>query len=74
MCGLHSGILSVGTRGAQLHRTGVGDLVHAAAHQQVARQGAGGRVLAHLVDLELALAGAGLEEEVVRQVLDQVAR
>ena len=84
MCGWHSGILSVGIRGAReqlaqvrarqvLHRTGVGHLVHAAAHQQVAGQRPGRRVVDHLVDLELVVAGAGLEEEVVGQVLDQVA-
>jgi hypothetical protein len=70
-------------RGEQLHhvrasqvlkRAGVGDLVHAAADQQVARQRAGGGMLDHLVDLELVVARAGLEEEVVRQILDKVAR
>jgi hypothetical protein len=39
----------------------VGDLVHAAAHEQIAGQRAGGRVLDRLVDLELAVARAGLE-------------
>ena len=45
----------------------------AAADEQVAGQRARGRMLDHLVDLELAVAGAGLEEEVVRQILDEVA-
>jgi hypothetical protein len=48
--------------------------VDAATDEQVARQCPGGRVLHHLVDLEFVVAGAGLEEEVVRQILDQVAR
>jgi hypothetical protein len=48
-------------------------LVHAAAHEQVARQRARRRMLDHLVDLELVVARAGLEEEVVREVLDEVA-
>jgi hypothetical protein len=48
--------------------------VYAAAHEQVAGQRAGHRVLDHLVDLQLVVARAGLEEEVVRQVLDQIAR
>ena len=59
--------------GEVLERPGVGDLVDAAADEQVAGQRAGGRVVDHLVDLELVVARAGLEEEVVRQVLDQVA-
>jgi hypothetical protein len=57
-----------------LERPRVGDLVHAAAHEQVSRQRPGGGVVDHLVDLQLVAAGAGLEEEVVRQVLDEVAR
>ena len=84
MCGWHSGIFAVGIRGVGnslrhvragqvLQRAGVGDLVHAAAHEQVARERAGGRVVAHLVDAQLAAAGAGLEEVVVREVLDEVA-
>ena len=83
MCGWHSGILSVGIRGAGnsfdqvragevLDRAGVGDLVDAAADEQVAGERAGGRVVDHLVDLELAVARAGLEEEVVHEVLDEV--
>ena len=84
MCGLHSGILSVGIRGAGnsfirfgagqvLERARVGDLVDAAADEQEAGQRACGRMLDHLVDLQLPVPRAGLEEEVVRQVLDQVA-
>ena len=46
----------------------------AAAHEQVARQRARRRVIAHLIDAQLAAAGAGLEEVVVREVLDEVAR
>jgi hypothetical protein len=60
--------------GELLDRARVGDLVHAAAHEQVAGERARRRVVDHLVDLELVVARAGLEEEVVRQVLDQVAR
>ena len=59
--------------GEVLERPRVGDLVHAAAHEQVAGQRPRRRVLDHLVDLQLVVARAGLEEEVVRQVLDQVA-
>ena len=59
--------------GEVLDRAGVGDLVHAAADEQVAGQRAGRRVVDHLVDLELVVARAGLEEEVVREVLDEVA-
>jgi hypothetical protein len=44
-----------------------------AAHEQVAGEGARRGVRHHLVDLQLVVARAGLEEEVVRQVLDQVA-
>ena len=54
MCGLHSGIFSVSIRGVGnsfvrlapgevLERTRVCDLVHAAAHEQVAREGLRGR-------------------------------
>ncbi len=60
--------------GQLLERPRVGDLVHAAADEQVAGQRARRRVVDHLVDLQLVVARAGLEEEVVRQVLDQVAR
>ena len=60
--------------GQVLQRAGVGDLMHAAADQQVAGQRACRRVVDHLVDLELVVARAGLEEEVVRQVLDEVTR
>jgi hypothetical protein len=84
MCGWHSGILAVGMRGAGkdlhhvhagelLQRARVGDLVDAAADEQVPGQRAGGRVLDHLVDLQLAVAGSGLQEVVVGQVLDQIA-
>jgi hypothetical protein len=48
--------------------------VYAAADEQVARERARRRVVDHLVNLELVVARAGLEEEVVREVLDQVAR
>ena len=51
----------------------VRDLVHAAADEQVAGQRPRGRVLDHLVDLELVVPRARLEEEVVREVLDEVA-
>ena len=44
-----------------------------AANEQEAGQRTRRRVLDHLVDLELAVPRAGLEEEVVRQVLDEVA-
>jgi hypothetical protein len=47
--------------------------VHAAANEQVARQRPGRGVLDHLVHLELVVPRAGLEEEVVRQILDEVA-
>ena len=47
--------------------------MHAAANEQEARQRPRGGMLDHLVDLELAVARAGLEEEVVRQILDEVA-
>ena len=52
---------------------GVGDLVDAAAHEQVAGERPRGGMLDHLVDLELVVPRAGLEEEVVREILDQVA-
>ena len=86
MCGLHSGIFSVGIRGVgkQLHQVGagqiarmalrVGDLVHSAADEEVAGESARGRVLDHLVDLQLVVPRSRLQEEVVRQVLDEVAR
>ena len=61
----------VGT-GQVLERARVCDLVHAPAHEQVAGERPGGRVLDHLVDLQLVVPGARLEEEVVCQVLDQV--
>ena len=84
MCGWHSGILSVGIRGRreQLHEVGagevlqgarVGDLVDAAADEQVAGQRPRRGMVDHLVDLELVVARAGLEEEVVGEVLDEVA-
>src|SRR5512132_326361 len=57
-----------------LDRTCVGDLVDTAAHEQIAGQRPRRRVLDHLVHLELVVAGTGLEEEVVRQVLDEVTR
>ena len=60
--------------GEQLERARIRDLVHAAAHQQVAGQRACRGMLDQLVDLELAVACAGLEEVVVREVLDEVAR
>jgi hypothetical protein len=60
--------------GEPLERPGVGDLMHAAANEQIAGQRAGGRVSDHLVDLELVVPGPGLEEEVVREILDEVAR
>ncbi len=59
--------------GEVLQRPGVGDLVDAAAHEQVPRQGAGDRVVDHLVHLQLAVARARLEEEVVGQVLDEIS-
>ena len=62
----------VGT-GEALERPCVGDLMDAAADEQEPGQRAGGGMLDRLVDLELAVAGAGLEEEVVGQVLDEVA-
>ncbi len=58
--------------GEVLERACVGDLMHATADEQVAGQRAGRRMVDHLVDLELVVARAGLEEEVVRQILDQV--
>ncbi|HKV66834.1 MAG TPA: hypothetical protein VJN72_02010, partial [Gaiellales bacterium] len=60
--------------GQPLERPRVGDLVHAAADEQVAGQRARRRMLDGLVDAQLAAAGAGLEEVVVRQVLDEVTR
>jgi hypothetical protein len=46
--------------------------VDAAADEEVAGEGARGRVLDHLVHVQLVVPGARLEEEVVREVLDQV--
>ena len=60
--------------GQALERPRIGDLVDAAADEQEAGQCARRRMLDHLVDLELPVPGAGLEEEVVRQVLDEIAR
>src|SRR5690348_1456935 len=69
-------------RGEQLHQvstgealkgTGVGNLMDTASYEQKARQRSGGGVLDGLVDLELAVAGTGLEKEVVREILDEVA-
>ena len=54
--------------GEVLHRTGVRDLMHAAAHEQIPGQRAGGGVVDSLVDPELPGTGAGLQEVVVRQV------
>jgi hypothetical protein len=59
--------------GQPLQRPRVGHLVDAAAHEQVARERSRGRVLDHLVHLELVVPRSRLEEEVVRQILDQVA-
>jgi hypothetical protein len=39
--------------------------VYTAADQQIAGEGVGGRMVNRLVDLELVVARAGLEEEVV---------
>ncbi len=60
--------------GEPLYRPRVGHLVDAAAHEQVARQRPRRRVVDHLVDLELVVARAGLEKEVVGEVLDEIAR
>ena len=57
-----------------LDRPGVGDLVDAAADEQVTRRAAGGRMLDHLVHLELVVARAGLEEEILCQSSTEVAR
>src|SRR5215204_7270447 len=57
-----------------LDRTRIRDLVDPATDEQVPGQRTSGRVLDHLVDLELVVPGARLEEEVVREVLDEVAR
>jgi hypothetical protein len=46
----------------------------AASDEQVPGQGARCRMLDHLVDLQLVVAGARLEEEVVGQILDKVSR
>ena len=59
--------------GQVLDRPRVGDLVDAAADEQVPRQRPRNRMVDHLVHLQLAVAGTGLEEEVVGQVLDEVA-
>jgi hypothetical protein len=59
--------------GEPLERPRVGDLMDAAANQEVAGQRPRSGVVDHLVDLQLVVARARLEEEVVRQVLDQVA-
>jgi hypothetical protein len=56
-----------------LDRARVGDLVHSTADEQIAGQRARDGMVDHLVHLQLAVAGARLEEEVVCQVLDQVA-
>jgi hypothetical protein len=72
-----------GGRGEELHqvgageilqRAGVSDLVHAAANEQEPSERASGRMLHHLVDLELVVARPGLKEEVMREVLDEVTR
>jgi hypothetical protein len=47
--------------------------VDTAAHEQIPGQRARRWMLDRLVDLELAVARSGLEEEVVRKVLDDVA-
>lgn len=57
-----------------LERPREGDLVDATADEQVAGQGACRRMLDHLVDLQLVVLGTRLEEEVVGQILDEVAR
>ena len=59
--------------GEKLDRACVGDLVDAATHEQEARERPRGRMLDHLVDLQLPVPGARLEEEVVGQVFDEVA-
>jgi hypothetical protein len=83
MCGWHSGIFAVGilaegklyqvSAGEPHERPGVGDLMHPAVDQEVARQPAGRGMLNHLVDLELVVPRSGLQEEVLCAVLDQVA-
>src|SRR4051794_37628176 len=59
--------------GQQLERPRIRDLVYAAAHQQVSGERPRRWMVDRLVDLELAVACAGFEEEIVGQVLDQVA-
>jgi hypothetical protein len=57
----------------ELERTRVGDLMDAAADQQVAGERPGGGVVHGLVDLQLAVARAALQEVVVREQLDEIA-
>ncbi len=47
--------------------------MNAAADEQVAGERPGGRMVDHLVHLQFVAARAGLEEEVVGQILDEVA-
>jgi hypothetical protein len=51
-------------RREQLHQVRAGEVL----------QRAGGRMVDHLIDLELVVARAGLQEEVVNEILDQVSR
>ena len=69
-------------RGEQLHQIGagqllnrasVGDLMHPAADQQIAGQRPGRGMIDHLIDLELVVTRSGLQEEVVGEILNQIA-
>ena len=59
--------------GQLLQRARVRDLVHAAPDEQVTGQRSRGRMLDHLIHLELVIACAGLQEEVVGEIFDQVS-
>ncbi len=62
----------VGSR-EKLDRACIGDLVDATTHEQEAGERPRCRMLDHLVDLQLSISGTRLQEEVVGEVLDQVA-
>lgn len=48
--------------------------MHSSTNEEVAGQRAGGRMVHHLVDLQLVVARSRLEEEVVGEVLNEIAR
>ena len=47
--------------------------MNATPHEEVAGQRSSRRMFDHLVNLQLVVPGSGFKEEVVREILDQIA-